>query len=303
MNHPVGRVLIVGAMGQVGRAVREAFLAQGLPEGRIVGAGRAVDTDCPLVADVSNLSDPYGLMETAQPDVVVNAAGMTWVDGCEADPDKAFRSNATGPEALAKAARAVGARNLYFSTEYVFDGNGGPYREDSPTAPLSVYGRSKLAGERVVQQADPDALIVRTTVVFGPEPRGRNFAYQLAGKLKNGLPVRVPADQISSPTYNRDLAAGVVRLLELGERGVFHLAGPQVIARDEFARRIARVLGWDADLVEGVATSSLAQTAARPLDAGLRIDKFLAISGELRMRDTEEAATHWLANQRDLTWP
>src|SRR4030095_11997232 len=124
--------------------------------------------------------------------------------------------NCEGPGALAAAAASSGARTVYLSTEYVFDGTDGPYGEDAVGRPLSVYRRGKLEGEHAVQEADPAALVLRTTVVYGPEAHGRNFAYQLADRLGRGEAMRVPGDQVSSPTYNRDLADALVALVDTG---------------------------------------------------------------------------------------
>ena len=128
------------------------------------------------------------------------------MDRCETEVDECQHWNAEVPGALAQ--RGAGARRfVYFSTDYVFDGTGGPYGEDDPVGPISAYARSKLAGERAVLETDPTALVVRTTVVYGPEPQGKNFVAQLRGRLGRGERLRVPQDQVSTPTYNVDLAA------------------------------------------------------------------------------------------------
>jgi dTDP-4-dehydrorhamnose reductase len=238
----------------------------------------------------------------AAPEAVVVAAGMTWVDGCERRPEVAATVNRDGPAALARAAAAAGARTVYLSTEYVFDGTDGPYDEDRPLRPLSAYGRSKAEGEAAVREADPAALVVRTTVVYGPEAHGRNFAYQLAARLGRREAMTVPADQVSSPTYNRDLAAALVGLIDAGTTGVVNVAGPEVLDRAAFARRLAAAMGLDPGLVVPRTTAELGQEAPRPLDAGLEVGRLRRLLPDLPLRGPEEAVAHWAATAPPVPW-
>jgi dTDP-4-dehydrorhamnose reductase len=280
----------VGAGGQVGGALL-ARLGDAA-----VGAWRTPPPGG-LAADLETLArDPRAgaaLVDAAAPAVVVVTAGMTWVDGCEREPDRADRVNRDGPAALARAAAAAGSRTVYLSTEYVFDGTAGPYGEEDPVRPLSAYGRSKLEGERAVLDADPAALVLRTAVVYGPERHGRNFAYQVVTRLGRGDPLRVPGDQVSTPTYNADLVEGLVRLVAAGTGGIVNVAGPEVLDRAAFARQLASLMGLDGDLVQPVPTSALAQDAARPLDAGLRIDRLRALLPGFAPLDAAAAVADW----------
>jgi len=242
------------------------------------------------------------LLARAKADRVFLAAGMTWVDGCEADPELARRINCDAAGVLATAARRHGATFVYFSTEYVFDGRAGPYSETDAAYPRSVYGRSKLEGEQAVASADPEALILRTTVVYGPEVQGKNFAYRLVGELAAGREIQVPDDQISSPTYNRDLAAAALCLCGLGECGVWNVVGPEVMDRYTFAVRVARALGLPDDRIRPVKTAALGQPAERPLRAGLKIDKLESRLGRSVMRGVDAAIEHWLEHPRGRSW-
>ncbi|MGH7310968.1 MAG: SDR family oxidoreductase, partial [Candidatus Rokuibacteriota bacterium] len=217
------------------------------------------------------------LIAETTPDWIFCAAGLIHVDYCEDAPDEAYRANRDAPAAAARAASGRGARFVYYSTEYVFDGAAGPYAETDTTNPLSVYGRSKLEGERAVLQADAGALVIRTTVIYGPEPQGKNFVYQLIRRLRAGERMVVAVDQRSSPTYNEDLAAASVELVERGVGGVIHVAGPAIVDRYAFARAACEVFGLDAALLAPAPTAQLRQRAARPLDAGLRIDRARAL--------------------------
>jgi dTDP-4-dehydrorhamnose reductase len=241
-------------------------------------------------------------MAEARPRTVVIAAAATNVDRCESEPAMANAVNATAPAALARAAHRIGAKTVFVSTEYVFDGEAGPYDEDAEPRPLSVYGSSKAAGEQAVLSADPDAIVVRTTVVYGPERQGRNFAYRLAGHLRAGKVLRVPSDQISTPTYNRDLATALVQLAQSSLRGIVHVAGPCLLGRDGFAVEVAREAGLDGTLIESVKTASLSQVARRPLRAGL-ISRRANEWGSHPVRGTAAAVADWRGDTYGLTWP
>jgi len=283
--------LVVGATGQVGLQMLTALASRGrgvIPTGRAAKAGwLQLDLgELETEAQAASVLDRHAL------DAVLCVGAMTHVDGCEAQPDVAFRVNAHGPAVLAGYARRRGLPFVYFSTEYVFDGlreNPGPYAEDDRPNPLSVYGRSKLTGERDVLDAHPEALVLRTTVVYGPDDRQMNYTYSLMRNLASGTAMRVPEDQISTPTYNRDLAQTTLGLVDAGASGVFHVAGPELLGRLEFAQRVAATLGLDASLLQGVPTAELAQTARRPLWAGLATEKLVSTYPQLRMRTLAES--------------
>jgi dTDP-4-dehydrorhamnose reductase len=296
------RALVIGASGQVGGA-----LCAQLGAAHAVGIGRASTGASSPGLDLERLCDDpepaRRWLARERFDAVFIAAAMTWVDGCEESPALAQRTNAEGPRVLAVVARAAGAKTVLFSTEYVFDGHSGPYAEDSAPHPLSVYGASKLAGERAVLEADPSALVLRTTVVYGPEVQGKNFAYRLAAELCAGRRVRVPADQITTPTYGPDLAGAAVALAARGASGIVHVVGPETMDRAEHARRLARAAGLDPSGIEPVSTASLGQRASRPLRAGLRCERLRTLLTDVTLRTVEEAVADWRAHPRGRPWP
>jgi dTDP-4-dehydrorhamnose reductase len=266
--------LVLGASGQVGQAlILELEKRRWTWEGTYFQHPEVDPRLFPL--DLGDAAACAQAVATRRPHVVFLPSGWTWVDGCEEDPARALRVNALAPEAVAKECRRLGAALVYYSTEYVFGEHGGPYGEGDPTDAISVYGQSKLEGERLVLAACPDALALRTTVVYGPEPQGKNFIYQLIRNLKDKKPMVVPQDQLSSPTYNRDLARASVELVELAERGVWNVAGADVVDRYAFAKMAAAVFDLDGALIQGVSTASMKQRARRPLEAGLRIEKLV----------------------------
>jgi dTDP-4-dehydrorhamnose reductase len=264
------RALVIGASGQVGAALAARLRERGHS---VMGTHARVATPGTVPVDVTDAAATARLIDESGADWVFCPAGLTVVDYCEDHRDEAFVVNRDAPARAARAAAARGAGFVYYSSEYVFDGESGPYSEDDPVQPISVYGASKLEGERAVQVENRRAVVLRTTVVYGPEPQGKNFVYQLLRRLRAGEHMRVPADQVSSPTYNADLAAASVELAEGDRIGVLHVAGATVLDRFAFARLACEVFGLDARLLEAVRTEDLGQRAPRPLRAGLRSNR------------------------------
>jgi dTDP-4-dehydrorhamnose reductase len=268
------RALVIGASGQVGAALLAALAARGH-----AAAGTYTEHAAPGLArlDITDRAAVEPAVAAARPDWVFCPAGLTHVDRCEEHPEEAFAINRDGALDAARAARHAGAGFVFFSTEYVFDGERGPYAEDDPARPLSQYGLSKWEGERAVLAEIPRAIVVRTTVVYGPDRQEKNFVYQLIRNCRSGQPMRIPADQISSPTYNADLTAATVELCERDLCGVYHLAGDGILDRFAFARLACQIFALDPSHLTPVATSSLGQKAPRPLKAGLLIAKAQAV--------------------------
>jgi dTDP-4-dehydrorhamnose reductase len=301
---PGEKALVVGAAGQVGSAIVSALAASALPAGRKPTPGGALSIDLAALAAYPALAS--ALLAPLDLSAVYCVGGATDVERCESDPAWANETNHLGPLALARAARHVPF--VFFSTDYVFDGreapgspagpyaSAGPYSEDAPTHPLSVYGRSKLLGEQAILDAHPSALIVRTTTVFGPDPQRKNFLYTLQRLLSAGTPMRVPTDQISTPTYNQDLARATIALVQAGATGVFHIAGPDLCSRYDFALLAAGILGLDVSHLQPVITAELNQRAARPLASGLRTGKLLATLPSIHMRGKADAVRDWQQN-------
>jgi len=220
--------------------------------------------------DVTNGGAVRDVLHDVRPRVIYFPAAEPNVDWCETHPNEAHALNVAPAIAALHAARESGARFVFFSTDYVFDGERGPYLETDPVGPLSVYARHKLEVEASVLEAGDT--VVRTTTVYGREiPPGKNFVLRVVARIRAGEKVTVPADQVSTPTWSNELAAAAVGVAERG--GIWHIAGPDLVARDEFARLIAQVFTLDVGLVAPVPTSELHQAARRPLRAGLRSEK------------------------------
>lgn len=261
------RAVVVGGSGQIGGWLLRTLAQRGH---QAVGTYATVAYPGLVHLDAADLDASAAWIWEQAPDVVFYPAGFTWVDGCERDPARAYSANLEQPLNIARVAAEAGSKFVYFSTDYVFDGVAGPYTEESPTNPMSVYGKSKYDAELTLADAIGDAqLTVRTSWVFGPERQGKNFSYQLAKALSSGKTLECPSDQISTPSYGPDVARAVVALVEAGHSGLIHVAGPEVMDRVHFARSLAKGFDLDPTLIMGKTTAELGQGAPRPLSGGL----------------------------------
>lgn len=268
------RLLIAGWQGQVARALLEQAPA------------RADVTACAAGRPALNICE-IGAIERAlmqvRPDVVINTAAWTDVDGAESDPARAFAFNRDGPRLLAEMAARRGAAIIHVSTDYVFDGTGArPYRETDPTHPATVYGRSKLDGEAAVRAANTRHVILRTSWVYSPW--GRNFVSAVAARVRAGSPLRVVADRHGSPTYAPHLAAVILDIaarLAAGTddamHGTYHAAGRDEASWYDLARGIAGHLRPEGFSIERIGSDEDARArgtrAPRPAYAVLDSSK------------------------------
>ncbi|MCC6179145.1 MAG: dTDP-4-dehydrorhamnose reductase [Chloroflexi bacterium] len=273
------RILVTGSNGLLGTKVLERLLHAG-PDAPLAASRGAPSNgylgDVPFWRmDVTDATDVAATLDAALPDAVIHTAALTDVDGCERERDAAEAINAGGAGNVARGCAERGIRLVHLSTEYVFDGAAGPYREDDPINPLGWYARTKAEGEQAVRAAGGSWAIARTTVLYGYAPHVRaNFVLWLVGKLRAGERVRIVEDQIGSPTLADNLADMTLALARTNAVGVFNTVGADVLSRYEFARRIAAAFDLDASLIEPIPTASLNQLAPRPLRAGLLMDHF-----------------------------
>jgi dTDP-4-dehydrorhamnose reductase len=266
------KLLIVGASGLVGWNFARVARAAGH---EVAGTYATHPSPDLIELRLENIEAVRRLLEDFRPDAVIYCAAWSWVDGCEGDPGRAFLENAGHPARVADLAHRGRAKFLSFSTSYVFDGRDGPYDETAATHPLSVYGKSKLEGERrVLEATEGEALIARTMGVYGEEPQQKNFVYQVVRALRAGKPMTVPSDQSGNASYAGDVAAISLKLVEQGANGIWNVAGPDPnLNRRDFALRIAREYGLDPGLLRFVPTAELGQPAPRPRQGGLVITR------------------------------
>jgi dTDP-4-dehydrorhamnose reductase len=287
------RVLVTGSNGLLGTKLLDRLAR----DPRVVGMGASRGErangylgELPFwQLDVRDAAAVERVLDEARPDAVVHTAALTDVDGCERERDLALAINRDGAAHVARACAARGARLVHLSTEYVFDGAAGPYREDDPVNPLGWYARTKQAGEEAVMAAGGRWAIARTTVLYGHAPHVRaNFVLWLLGRLRAGERARIVEDQIGSPTLADNLAEMCLALARSGHVGVFNTVGADVVSRYEFARRVALAFGLDPAQIDPIATASLNQLAPRPLRAGLLMDKFRATFPEVPVLGVDE---------------
>lgn len=274
-------VLVTGAAGQVGEAVVRKGRARGL----------AIQAATRGALDITDAEAVRTLLAGHRPPVVINAAAYTAVDRAEQEPDTAFAVNATGPGVLARCCGDLGLTLLHLSTDYVFDGaKPDPYVETDPPAPLGVYGRSKLAGERAVLDEGRDAIVLRTAWVYGVQ--GGNFVKTMLRLSGERDSLSVVDDQIGSPTFADDLAEVLLALagkalsgrLPRSETGLFHCAGGGGVSWHGFARAIFDAVGRTTP-VRPITSADYPLPAPRPANSRLCCDRLDQVHG-LR-------APHW----------
>ena len=270
MKETSPRVLVVGVSGFLG-----GYLAESLRAFRwaVTGTYHSQPRPDGVKLDIRRPAELDRLCSEYSPDVVCLCAAEPNVDYCEQHPAETAAVNVEGTRNTALAASRIGARVVFFSSDYVFDGTSGPYQEPDPVAPLSEYGRQKVRSERLLQELVPDCLILRVTVLYGWESQGKNFFEHLLRTVSRGQTLRVPNDQIGSPTLVNNLAEIAAQLVTQGARGLYHIAGPDRMDRYSFALQVANVFELDASKIVGVPTSELKQAARRPLCAGIRADR------------------------------
>ncbi|MBI5475362.1 MAG: dTDP-4-dehydrorhamnose reductase [Ignavibacteriales bacterium] len=271
------KVLITGSNGLLGQKIVE-LLSHTLYGLNLVSLeSRSVFDEEILPYDQLDLTkrqDVRKVVDSFEPDIIVNTAAVTDVDLCEKERGLAWQVNVGSVENLAYAAKLVGAKIIHISTDYVFDGNNGPYTESDRPNPISYYGRTKLASENVLLTSDVPSAILRTMVLYGCGIGiKQNFALWLYNNLSEKKPVKVVDDQIGNPTLVDDLALAILKIIELNKTGIYNIAGKDIVSRYDFALSLANVFSFNKKLITPVKSSIFKQPAPRPLNSGLIILK------------------------------
>jgi dTDP-4-dehydrorhamnose reductase len=281
-------ILVVGAKGMLGRDLM-GVLHSSLPNDEVVG------WDIGEI-DIQKEKETITKIGNLRPDIVVNIAAYTDVDGCELDEEKAFAVNAEGMKHVAMAASRYQARVVYLSTDYVFDGNKRePYLESDLPCPLNVYGRSKLKGEQYVQGLVRDGLIIRTQWLYGRY--GKNFVTSILRQAREKSVLSIVNDQMGSPTYTADLARAISVLIQFGARGVFHVANSDLCTWFTFGQEILKLSGMEKVRVIPISSKELGRPAVRPSFSVLNCQKLKRETG-LTLRPWSEALKDYLTTPR-----
>lgn len=274
------KVLITGAQGMLGQALQKQLTLKH----EVIAFSREK-------LDITNYQEVKECIKAYSPDVVINSAAFTNVDECELVPDKAFLVNANGPRNLAIVCQEANASLVQISTDYVFDGKGKqPYGEFDQTGPVSVYGKSKLAGEELVKALTNKFYIVRTAWLFGEG--GNNFVKTMLRLATERDSLTVVDDQVGTPTYTQDLAKAIGMLIETDYFGVYHVTNSNPCSWYDFAREIFKQAGANT-IVQAMKSTELNRPAPRPSFSVLD-NRFWRLAGFSELRNHQDALSDYL---------
>jgi dTDP-4-dehydrorhamnose reductase len=278
------RVLLIGANGMLGKDVLQEWTGDNLIP--------ATSRD----ADIRDPEQVEKLIADTRPDGILLTAAYTDVDGSERDPDAAFAVNQKGTENVARSARKYGAKLMYISTDYVFDGSGTrPYEPNDPIGPIGAYGASKAAGEKAIQDNLQDWCIVRTSWLFGAS--GQSFPEKILRAAETRPELSVVSDQVGSPTFTRDLARAMHSLVHADARGFVSVTNSGMCSWFEFAKEILRQAG-KSNPVKPIDTVQAARAAKRPAYSVLSPAELHALG--IKVRHWKEAIPPYLEELRQL---
>ena len=266
------RILITGAFGQLGHSLQSVLSKKSNYE--LICTGRKVkkgQEGIPL--DIRNQVALKELINTTAPDILVNLAAMTNVDACELNPKLAGEINVAGLEHICDSFKG---KIIHLSTDYVFDGTSGPYKEDDPLNPISIYGKTKLASEHILLEKDIKNLVIRGNVLYDYSPHtSASFLNWVVSSLKGNQEIKVVEDQFNNPTWTRSMSDIIELSIENDLEGIIHWGDSVHISRFEFAKLIAKKFSLNESLIKPVLTSELNQPARRPLQSGLSTEKLV----------------------------
>ena len=273
------KILITGANGFLGYYLTEQLLEKKIS---VIATGKG-ECRLPFTHDKNfqylsmDFTDPFSIhdvFENIKPDVVIHAGAMSKPDECETNQMLAYLVNVEATVQLLINSADVKSFFIYLSTDFVFDGEKGMYREDDIPNPVNYYGRTKLEAEEAVKEYEFDWAIVRTVLVYGKNHSGHNNILKIVKeKLEKGEEYNVVDDQVRTPTYVEDLAKGIVSIVEKKAAGIFHLSGKDILTPYQMAIKTSEHLQLDNSIIKRVTAASFNQPARRPLKTGFAIDK------------------------------
>jgi dTDP-4-dehydrorhamnose reductase len=268
------KVFIVGASGLVGGNCLQHFSEKGW---EVKGSYFSYPVEGTVFFNTLEPNHPNNFdIRSYHPDVIVHCGALTHVDYCEAHPEESYEKTVVSTQHLIAIANQCKAKLVYLSTDYVFDGVDGPYTEDAPVNPLSVYARHKLEAEQLVLKTVEHALVLRVTNVYGDEVRGKNFIARIIDQCKNNqkLTLKLPYDQYATPANAWDIARAMFVLLRDSKKGIYHICSTDFLNRVELALRVLQYFpNAEYDLYP-ISTDDMQQPAKRPLIGGFVKHKF-----------------------------
>jgi dTDP-4-dehydrorhamnose reductase len=282
-------VLITGASGSLGWVLAEKLapncevIACYYSNPDVPGGTLGVRLDLSegsVSPDLPQQGSLDGLFLKHKPEVVFHLAAWTAPDRCEESPEEAMKVNFEATRELASLARDAGSRLVFVSTDLVFDGTRGNYGEEDSASPLSIYGDSKLRAEKAVLETCDGAVVVRTSLIYGPGSGiRRTFLSNVVENLRAGKPMKLFTDQKRNPIWTEDLARSLIDSVRLDLAGLYHIGGSEVVTRYEFGQMVCRAFGYDETLLSPTKMEDFDYLAKRPLDSTLDTGKFEAATG------------------------
>jgi dTDP-4-dehydrorhamnose reductase len=265
------KILVTGANGLLGQKVTEIFKNESTHELILTDlkdkAEEPRDFDY-FPMDITKKEDVKEVIKKISPDIIINTAAYTNVDGCETERELSWKVNVDAVKNFIIAARTNNSKIIHISTDYIFDGKAGNYDESSKPNPLSYYGKSKLASENALISSGINYTIVRTMIIYGTGKNLRpNFALWLIDMLGKKQPVKIVDDQFGMPTMVDDLAWGLLKIVDMDKSGIYNICGSEYLSRYDFAVKLANVFGFDENLIMPIKTSDLNQAAERPMNS------------------------------------
>jgi len=278
------KILISGISGLVGSHVASRAKEKGWKVGGISRSGN----QNPEWYSATDEKGYLAAINDFQPEIFLDCSAWANVDACETNPEACIQDNSLRPGRCSFLANTNGIQYVFLSSSYIFPGNKRTYCEADNPRPLNWYGESKLLAERLVRfHTNERAVIIRTMGVYGLIPDGKDFLSQVIRCCSRGNKIQVPNDQFGNFTYAGDLADSILKILEKGWHGIWHVAGPEPeLCRSDIAKTICKLGGWDEGCIDPVPTAKLKQKAVRPQFAGLNIQK--VISHGIQMRSLEQ---------------
>ncbi|MCC7030958.1 MAG: SDR family oxidoreductase [Chitinophagaceae bacterium] len=268
------KIFISGASGLIGSNCQQHFTQMGWD---VTGTYYSFATPDTHYFDTLNTDNEANFnVQQFKPDVIVHCGALTHVDYCEQHPDESYEKTVTSTKNLLAIAQQLGAKFVYISTDYVFDGKQGPYHEEDATNPLGIYAKHKLQAEQMVLNAGAQHLVLRVTNVYGNEIRNKNFVARIIEQCiaEQALTLKLPFDQYATPVNAMDVARAMYLLLRDGHQGIFHIAGTDFMNRVDLALRVLKYFPSASYHLESLSTETLQQPALRPLIGGLQKTKF-----------------------------